>query len=505
MPSQSSSQALQTSAPSADPAEPGANAAGSSRSDGSVRPTRREMRAGERSRRGPAAIWSEAWKPYRGVPQITIASDIVAFLLTALVWRVGLRHTLALAVAYLVIFIGSRQLYRSRLTLSVLEDLPELAGRVIIGSAVGAVLLTVLGSPLQWVRGDRAALGFPALFLALLILGRIVAYAFVRWARARRRVGHRTVVIGAGKVGRQIATILSEHPNYGLNVLGFLDDDPLPASDGPPVLGPQSDLERQLRDLDARIVIIAFTRSDAHLVETIRACDKLDIEVFILPRLFELHQVEGDMDSVWGMPLVRLRRATHRSWTWQVKRLMDIACSGLAVVVLSPLMALIALGVRLDGGPGIIFRQQRVGVDGEPVEVMKFRSMRPVNEAESQTNWNISNDNRLSKFGKFIRKTSLDELPQLFNILKGDMSIVGPRPERPFFVEQFQELYPSYDARHRVPCGLTGWAAVNGLRGDTSIEDRARFDNYYIQNWSLWLDIKIILRTVGAVFTGAGG
>lgn len=458
-----------------------------------------------RSRGGLTAIWSEGWKPYRGVPQLTAMADIAAFLVAVLLWRPSLVDTLVLAVCYLLVFLGSGRLYRSRLTLSVLGDLPELTGRVIIASAAATVILALMDRAMAWMPGQRAAIGFPVTMFLLMLVGRTCAFAFVRWARARRRVGHRTVIIGAGRVGQQVATIMNEHPNYGLNVLGYLDDDPLEVpADGPQVLGPQRDLEATLKRLDARMVVIAFTRSDAHLVETIRACDKLDIEVFIVPRLFELHQVEGDMDSVWGMPLVRLRRATHRSWTWQVKRLMDIVCSSLAIVVLSPIMALLALGVRLDGGPGIIFRQQRVGVDGEPVEVMKFRSMRPVNEAESQTNWNIANDNRLSSFGKFIRKTSLDELPQLFNILKGEMSIVGPRPERPYFVEQFQELYPSYDARHRVPCGLTGWAAVNGLRGDTSIEDRARFDNYYIQNWSLWLDVKIILRTVGAVFTGAG-
>lgn len=241
------------------------------------------------------------------------------------------------------------------------------------------------------------------------------------------------------------------------------------------------------------------------MVPLIRTCDRLESELFVVPRLYELHHVEGDMDTVWGVPLVRLRRSAYRSPMWRVKRLGDIVLSGLALVVLSIPMALVALGVRLDGGPGIIFRQERVGVDGRPVTVMKFRSMRPVNEAESQTNWNIAKDNRLSAFGKFIRKTSLDELPQLINTLRGDMSVVGPRPERPYFVEQFQQMYPAYGARHRVPCGLTGWAAVNGLRGDTSIAERARFDNYYIQNWSLWLDIKIIVRTIGSVVTGSGG
>jgi lipopolysaccharide/colanic/teichoic acid biosynthesis glycosyltransferase len=144
-------------------------------------------------------------------------------------------------------------------------------------------------------------------------------------------------------------------------------------------------------------------------------------------------------------------------------------------------------------------------VDGRHFQVLKFRSLRPATEAEGATTWNIAHDDRLSRAGKFLRQTSLDELPQLYNILRGDMSLVGPRPERPHFVSQFRSAYPSYEARHRVPSGLTGWAQVHGLRGDTSIADRARFDNYYIENWSLWLDLKIVLRTVGSVLRGAGG
>ena len=136
--------------------------------------------------------------------------------------------------------------------------------------------------------------------------------------------------------------------------------------------------------------------------------------------------------------------------------------------------------------------------------MLKFRSMRPATETESATNWNIKNDDRLSWFGKFLRRSSLDELPQLWNILRGDMSLVGPRPERPHFVEQFSSEFKRYDARHRVPCGLTGWAQIHGLRGDTSIPERVRYDNYYIQNWSLWLDVKIILRTLTAFMKGSG-
>jgi exopolysaccharide biosynthesis polyprenyl glycosylphosphotransferase len=234
-------------------------------------------------------------------------------------------------------------------------------------------------------------------------------------------------------------------------------------------------------------------------------CDRYRCELFVVPRLFELHQVDGGMDTAWGLPLVRLRRATYRSGTWRVKRMIDVLFSGGAVLVLLPVLLMIAVAVRMDGGPGILFKQERVGVDGRHFALLKFRSLRPADDTEAATTWNVAHDARLGRIGRFLRKTSLDELPQLFNILRGDMSLVGPRPERPYFVDQFRNSYPSYEARHRVPSGLTGWSQVHGLRGDTSIAERARFDNYYIENWSLWLDLKIILRTVSAVFRGAGG
>jgi exopolysaccharide biosynthesis polyprenyl glycosylphosphotransferase len=187
-----------------------------------------------------------------------------------------------------------------------------------------------------------------------------------------------------------------------------------------------------------------------------------------------------------------------------LKRLVDVLVSGLLLLLLLPVLVLLALAVRIDGGPGILFRQERVGVDGHTFNVLKFRSLKPVDEKESATTWNVSHDDRVSVIGRFLRKTSLDELPQLINILRGDMSLVGPRPERPHFVHQFRVAYPSYEARHRVPSGLTGWAQIHGLRGDTSIADRARFDNYYIENWSMWLDVKIVLRTISSVLRGAG-
>lgn len=448
------------------------------------------------------------WTRVRSVAAATVIADVTACLLAWMLTGIDARPALLMTVIVVALFAGSK-LYDSRLNLSALDDLPAIAGRWIIACAAVAIVgAGVESRPMANVVEELHVLAFPLALLALVLIGRALVYAAIRWARRTGRVGHRALILGAGVVGHEIAQLLQDHPQYGLRPYCFLDSDPkvVDSMDVLPVLGGPEELERTLTDNRIHVVIVAFSSmKESEMVPLIRTCDRLESELFVVPRLYELHHVEGDMDTVWGVPLVRLRRSAYRSPMWRVKRLGDIVLSGLALVVLSIPMALVALGVRLDGGPGIIFRQERVGVDGRPVTVMKFRSMRPVNEAESQTNWNIAKDNRLSAFGKFIRKTSLDELPQLINILRGDMSVVGPRPERPYFVEQFQQMYPAYGARHRVPCGLTGWAAVNGLRGDTSIAERARFDNYYIQNWSLWLDIKIMLRTVGSVVSGAGG
>jgi lipopolysaccharide/colanic/teichoic acid biosynthesis glycosyltransferase len=189
--------------------------------------------------------------------------------------------------------------------------------------------------------------------------------------------------------------------------------------------------------------------------------------------------------------------------TWKVKRAFDVAAAASALFIASPVLLLVALAVRLELGPGIIFRQERVGLQGRPFYLLKFRSMHPPTTA-AQGPWSVSPED-LGRVGRFVRRYSLDELPQLVNVLRGDMSLVGPRPERPEYVVQFSAEIRPYTHRHRVPVGLTGLAAVNGLRGDTSIEDRAHFDNWYIDNWSLWLDIKILLRTLQALVRGTGG
>lgn len=460
------------------------------------------------------ATWLTRW----GVGPLLIACD----LLVVAVGLVGIeligrgagfespvRKTAFFGLIF-VLALWSAGFYRSRLSLSVLDDLPVLTGRWLIATAL-AIFGQIPWSQALWrdfIVDWRFLLGAVVIGVLAVVM-RLVAYPVVRRLRRRGLVAHRTLVLGAGRVGEHVANILQAHPEYGLHPIGFLDSAPRPREERGsdlPVLGGAEELTAVLERYRVRRMIIAFSSvKESQMVSLIRTCDRYRCELFVVPRLFELHHTRDGMDNAWGLPLTRLRRAAYRSHTWRIKRIFDVAVAGLAVFLLAPVMLAIAVAVRFDGGPGVLFRQERVGVDGRGFHVLKFRSLRPVDDHESATNWNVANDHRLSKLGRFLRKTSLDELPQLLNILRGDMSLVGPRPERRHFVEQFRSAYASYEARHRVPSGLTGWAQIHGLRGDTSIADRARFDNYYIENWSLWLDIKILLRTVSAVLKGSGG
>jgi exopolysaccharide biosynthesis polyprenyl glycosylphosphotransferase len=437
-----------------------------------------------------------------GVSPFFVAIDAVAFGAAVVLTEARLADLWMLGITAVLFHQG--ELYRSRLTLSALDDAVRIVARAFGAAATVAAALLVL-SP-GHARPELLATGLAA--GGLTVAGRGLGYAVVRHARAHGVVGHPTLVLGAGRVGAQVVDLLHEHPEYGLRPVGYLDSDPLlaPAERRVPVLGGDDVLAQTIVEFGVRCVVVAFgSLPESMLVKVIRTCDKLDVEIFFVPRLFELYFTSRDVDLLWGFPLVRLRAPAFRNPAWRIKRAFDVLASAAALVLLAPLMALIALAVRLEGGPGVIFRQTRVGLDGRPFSVMKFRSLKPADEAESQTHWNIAHDARLGRVGKFLRQSSLDELPQLLNILRGDMSLVGPRPERPHFVDQFAGLYPRYTARHRVPAGLTGWSQVHGLRGDTSIEERARFDNYYIENWTLWLDIKICLMTVSAVLRRAGG
>ena len=446
---------------------------------------------------------SEAWWLRNGVGPYLLIGDALAFVVATAVTRpTSALHLVVLVVNVLVFVVAG--LYRSRLSLSMLDDFPYITGAVLVGIAVK---LIIFGAMEHEYIAARQAVHAAVLFAAILVV-RWVAYTTVRQARIAGIVRHRTLILGAGTVGVRLASSMLEHREYGLEPVGFVES--RDAVDGALLplanLGDYDELTGIIQRHAIRNIVVAFGEvGEADLVEVLSTANRLGLEVFWVPRLFELHNAKRDTDHVWGIPLVRARQAAFHSPWWRLKRLIDILASGLALLVLAPVLAACAMAVRWEGGRGIIFRQERVGLDGRTFEVLKFRSLKPVDDNESRTNWNVKHDDRLGSVGRFMRSTSLDELPQLWNILRGQMSLVGPRPERPHFVDQFSHHIPRYTARHRVPAGLTGWAQAHGLRGDTSIEDRARFDNYYIENWSPWLDIKIVIKTLKQVVQRQGG
>lgn len=396
------------------------------------------------------------------------------------------------AFAAAALLVGDAQsAYRARIAPSVFDALPSLLTQA-------ALPLIVLG-PLAATRDAVNVMWLPLAALPALTVARVVSYGIVRALRRRGTLIERTLIVGAGRQGAVIADTLRCHPEYGLHPIGFLDDfdDEL----DPPIIGSVSALDDILELLDVERVVVAFgSTREAEMVAVLRACDNHRVEVHIVPRFFELGVAprSPDTEQVWGIPLVRLRRSALRPSARRMKRAFDVVVAGVALVLLSPVMLAAALLVRMSGPGPIVFRQKRVGEGGKVVEVFKFRTM-PVND-DSDTTWSVEGDERLSGVGGFLRTTSIDELPQLFNVMRGDMSIVGPRPERPFFVEQFDASIPRYGDRHRLPGGMTGWAQVNHLRGDTSIDERARFDNYYIEHWSLWRDVVIVVKTIATFF-----
>lgn len=452
----------------------------------------------------PEAGWDRRpWGVLRRPWLLLLEADLLGLLSPAFFRPTG---RLALAgFAVMCVLLQQSSIHRARLHLSVLDDAPHLLTRDFAAAAL-------VGGGVQLLHLRPAVGLFSQLVLvamAVHLFLRFLAYQWIGAARAKGRWSHPTLILGGGLVAAQLATSLQERPEYGLQPIGFLDVDPLIAPTGGrpmPHLGELRDVRRVLAERPVQVVLVAFGNlPESAMIDVLRETDHPSREVFVVPRLFEAFGQQPSRDHIGAIPVQRIRRPARSGPSWQVKRATDIAVSGFALLLGAPVMLAVALAVRLEGGPNVLFRQLRVGLDGKEFELLKFRSLRPVSDAESATRWNVSNDSRMGPVGRFIRRTSFDELPQLLNILRGDMSLVGPRPERPFFVERFSAEHTRYGHRHRVPCGLTGLAQVNGLRGDTSIADRARFDNYYIEQWSFWLDIKIILLTVREVVTGGGG
>ena len=343
-----------------------------------------------------------------------------------------------------------------------------------------------------------------ALFLLINVTTAYLTREFVREALERRwRAGiglKRVLIVGAGDLGRMVADKVIEHRELGFKVIGFLDD--RAGGDhigyrGLPLLGVLADADEIIRRERIDHVYVALPLEEhVKMLRVVEATNREGVDVHVVPDLLQFIALRARLENLDGVPIISLNDVPLRGFNSLLKRSIDIVISSMALLALAAPFAIIALLIRRTSPGGVFYTQERMGLDGRAFRVLKFRSMFEGAEDDTGPVWARDNDPRCTPMGRLLRRFDLDELPQLWNVLRGDMSIVGPRPERPYFVEQFKHRFPQYMLRHKVKAGITGWAQVNGWRGNTSLEKRIEYDLYYIENWSVTLDIKIMWLTL---------
>ncbi|HKS21211.1 MAG TPA: undecaprenyl-phosphate glucose phosphotransferase [Thermoanaerobaculia bacterium] len=389
-------------------------------------------------------------------------------------------------------------LYRIRPARSKTEEWLSVA----IGSVVGTV---VLSGVLLWVRPgnpdvlySRATLLiFMLCAIVFVILGRIFVRAFVERRHRDGRDVDRVLIAGNGELARAVVERIEAHGELGFHIVGYLRNGDDSALADLPCLGTIDDAERviEAENVDHVFVALPHASSKAMMALLDRLVRSV-VSIHVVPDLLQFMVLRSRVEDIDGLPTINLSETPLEGWSRFVKRGFDLVVAGAAALFFSPLMLLIALAIWLEDRGPIFYRQVRMGLDGKPFEILKFRSMRVGAEKDTGAKWAERDDPRRTRVGRLIRAWSFDELPQLWNVLRGDMSVVGPRPERPQFVEQFRAELPHYMLRHKVRAGMTGWAQVHGWRGNTSIRVRIEHDLYYIENWSLLLDLKICFMTV---------
>lgn len=313
------------------------------------------------------------------------------------------------------------------------------------------------------------------------------------------------LIIGAGKIGKMVKEKIEENPGLGMKVVGFLDDAHQKETfvDGMKILRDTASIKQILKDyfIDEVIVALPF-RAREKILDLAFECEEEYVKVKVVPDLFEFIAEKVDVETLEGIPLMGLKEIPLSAWNVLIKRIFDIFLSIIAIIIFLPLMILISILIKLTSNGSVVYVQDRVSRDGKIFKMYKFRTMYSGAEDKIGPVWARQNDPRRTKIGTLLRRLSFDELPQFFNVLKGDMSLVGPRSERPHFVKEFEKEISKYFVRHKVNSGITGWAQVNGLRGDTSIEERTKYDLYYVENWSLLFDLRIIFMTIYQILVG---
>jgi exopolysaccharide biosynthesis polyprenyl glycosylphosphotransferase len=423
-------------------------------------------------------------------------------------------------VPIVVLVLSTRSLYRKKLSLNFLDDFEPVETSVAVSALATLTIVMILVPAFQpgevvveHIRPSDMIIrvwACAAVLMPLVRLGKSLVY---RQLRRKFRTAAPALIVGSGPVAHQLVTRMRLSPEYGLRPVGVLDDQLVSEMEllELPYLGTTFDLETAARATGAEEVIVAQSSApDDQLAGAAHLAQRLGMRVRVVPRLKDAVGMGARVEHLGGVPLIVLNRADPSGWHFAVKHAIDRIVAGVGLLVISPVFLGLALLVKLSSPGPIFFSQERIGRDGKVFGCLKFRSMRPLDPDSTRFELKtgaapggVEGVDRRTRIGKIMRKTSLDELPQLINVLRGEMSLVGPRPERPEFVELFEIQIRRYGERHRVKAGITGWAQVHGLRGQTSIADRAEFDNFYIENWSLRLDFKVLLLTILAVLRTA--
>ena len=395
---------------------------------------------------------------------------------------------------YIIVY-NSRRLYSTERVIFISNEV----WNILVSNVLSVIIFLGILFVTKQVHYSRIFLVFFFIFCTLLtICERVVIKIIIRKAR---RIGYNSkhiVFVGYSENTNKFYKLIKENKHWGYNVLGIFDDS-INEKCKLKNLGKIDELESYLEkniDLD-EIVITLEMREYDKLKGIIEACEKSGVRAQIIPSYTKYFPAKPSVEEIGGIPLINLRYIPlDNIFNKFIKRTVDIIGSLCALILLSPIMLIIAIAVKTTSKGDVIFKQERIGLNKKPFIMYKFRSMKLQDPEEEKHDWTVKNDTRKTKVGTFIRKTSLDELPQFYNVLKGDMSLIGPRPERPFYVDKFKDEIPKYMVKHQVRPGITGWAQVNGWRGDTSIEKRIECDIYYIENWSFMFDIKILFLTI---------
>lgn len=397
----------------------------------------------------------------------------------------------------------SRGLYRPRRTVHFSEEFFPVVRVVFLG------MLIVMAAAFFYRAFSFSRLVFGLLGLSSVILlsfGRYVVMKFEQWWYSTGRDTKSVILIGSNPTAARVYEMIASQPSLGYRILGYFTAGPKRSLSGTTAqfLGTLPKVPLFVRNNNVDVILIALSSKDHPLLlDLIRECEGLNTEMLMVPDLVDLMTSRVRITELEGIPFLQVKEAALSTWNQIIKRGFDIVTAALVLLLASPVMILIAIMVKLTSHGPVFYLQERIGLDGKPFKVIKFRTMKTDAEKESGPVWARKDDPRTTSIGRILRRFSLDELPQLLNVLKGEMSIVGPRPERQFFVDRFKGQIPKYLDRHRVKTGMTGWAQVNGLRGNAPIEERTKYDVYYVENWSLVFDLKIISKTLRAVLFGS--